>query len=423
MLERLNPWVVFGVMGAALLGLAWWLHIPMMLWDHLDLVPLLQAAGSGGLATGQLLEVHGGHNHASAYAVLLKTTTLSGGWPMADVLVSWVLLLAFAALVTLCARGVQTQPSRSSLLTLVVLLCLSTLHLPNLIWGWQVAVFICLLGVGISAAAVVLEMPWAARLALGALGIFLSLSSFATGAALYPALLIAVLLRDRLTAGDKLELGLLWGLWCGFLLYWMEYLPATQGPALDFPALVDMAVYALNYLGGGAIRFATDLGLPVALAGIVLLWLALRRLWPNAPNAAALWCLLAVFAIGAAVLTAYGRAPYFGAKHAFVLRYGSFASLFWLAVVGAVVMAHQLGETRTWRYGLRTLAVLLVINSLHFIPQARGIHKDAAVLRDRVVETWPAVPDEVLREIYFDDADEARARLQFLHDKAYPPFE
>lgn len=423
MLERLDPRLVFGVMGAALLALAWWLHLPMMLWDHLDLVPLLQAAESGALASGHLLEAQGGHGHAAAYAVLLKITTISGGWLMADVLVSWVLLLVFAALISLCVRAVQHEPSRPVLLTLVVLLCLSTLHLPNLVWGWQVAVFICLLGVGVAAATIALEMPWAARLALGALGIFLSLSSLATGAALYPAMLIAVSLRDRLSAGDKLELILLWGLWSGFLLYWMEYLPAAPGPALDFQALLGMGVYALNYLGGGAIRFATDLGMPVALAGIVLLWLALRRLWPAAPNAAALWSLLAVFTLGVAMLTAYRGAPSFGTDHAFVLRYGSFASLFWVAVVGAMFMARTNGDTRALRYGLRTLAVLLVINSLHFIPQARSIHKDAVALRDQVVQTWPAVPDETLREIYFDDAEKARARLEFLYEKNYPPFD
>ena len=127
--------------------LAW--HVPMMLWDHLDLVPLLEAARNGNLGATRLLEIHGGHLHAAAYLVLLVTTTVSGGQPWLDCMVSWTLLLATALLVRSLSREsfLTHSPRDPCVATLLALLALHPGHLANLQWGWQVAVFLCLAGV------------------------------------------------------------------------------------------------------------------------------------------------------------------------------------------------------------------------------------------------------------------------------------
>ena len=54
-------------------------HLPLMLWDHIDLVPIYDAWRRGDLAASQFWRIHdGSHFHSAAYAVLLATTWLSG---------------------------------------------------------------------------------------------------------------------------------------------------------------------------------------------------------------------------------------------------------------------------------------------------------------------------------------------------------
>ena len=137
-------------LGLLLLSLHW--MIPMMLRDHLDLVPILQAWQRGDLADSGFLRMHGGHLHTAAYAVLLATTTLSGGQPWLDGVVSWLFLLACAAIVLTFAREAFPDGSRrdTGFIALIAFLALFPGHLANLQWGWQVAVFLCLTGVALT---------------------------------------------------------------------------------------------------------------------------------------------------------------------------------------------------------------------------------------------------------------------------------
>ena len=150
-----RPWwaaAFFATLAVALLAatMAW--HIPMMLWDHLDLVPMLDASRRPGIDYRGLLEIHqGSHLHATAYLVLLATTELSGGRTWLDCLVSWSLLVAFALVVLWTGKPVVSGGGTWAFA--VIFFALYPGHLANLQWGWQVAVFLCLLGVALTIAA------------------------------------------------------------------------------------------------------------------------------------------------------------------------------------------------------------------------------------------------------------------------------
>src|SRR5690348_7462830 len=88
---------VFLAMALLLMTLLW--QIPMMLWDHLNLVPMLEAWHQGHLSQSAFLKFDGAHIHTAAYAVLLVTAKISAGQPWSTDLVSWSLLLASAAII------------------------------------------------------------------------------------------------------------------------------------------------------------------------------------------------------------------------------------------------------------------------------------------------------------------------------------
>ncbi|WP_230595838.1 hypothetical protein, partial [Xanthomonas albilineans] len=144
---RFSVWwlFVFGIVLTACLAMAW--RIPILLWDNIDLVPIYQAWEDGHLARSDFWKVHdGSHLHTAAYAILLLTTRVSGGQTWLDCLVS-VVLLSFSAAVLL--RMVLREFGawlHSGWGCVFVFLALYPGHLINLHWGWQVAVFVSLLG-------------------------------------------------------------------------------------------------------------------------------------------------------------------------------------------------------------------------------------------------------------------------------------
>ena len=90
--SRLSPLPVVALPLALCLLLAatLQLHLPLMLWDHIDLVPIYDAWQRGALAASQFWRIHdGSHFHSAAYAVLLATTWLSGGRPWLDCVAGW----------------------------------------------------------------------------------------------------------------------------------------------------------------------------------------------------------------------------------------------------------------------------------------------------------------------------------------------
>lgn len=423
-LQSISPRLLFYGLSLLLLMLACTWQLPMIMYDHLDLIPVLEQFKAGNLSMEKMLAWHGGHNHLVAYLVLLFTSQLSNGWLMADILASWIFLLAYSGVMCLCIHRIQMGPGnvqRRLLLLVTIAMTLSTLHLPNLIWGWQVAVFINLFGLSLGVAAVCLTVPWVARLLLGVAGMVLAVSSFATGIVLFPAMVTGIVMRREISNVQKASLVVIWAVLLSWLMYHLDFF--SEGVKPGKLELAGIIVYTFNYLGGGIVRFATLFSFPVVIFGLAMLWIALRDLFLDSRRLAALWSMVAVFGFGAALLTAYGRYDMYGAHQAWVIRYGSFAGLLWFAVIGAMTSAgYWRHENRLRRIGLKALTFMFVFNSLHFIPQARDFSDDAHELAHTAQREWPEVAPDVLASLYPTDPAVAVRGLQYLHDHRYPPF-
>jgi hypothetical protein len=201
---------------------------------------------------------------------------------------------------------------------------------------------------------------------------------------------------------------------------WSELARARSADPL--PGAAQLALYVLDYIGAGVARFATDIAPWLALAAIGTGIHAFARV--RRDRMALCWAGFAGFALFAAVLTALGRAAPFGAEHAFVTRYVSFSSVFWLGWFGLMALAHRAGAVRRWQSALVALvAVFAVANALHMVGKARKVGAASRETAAHIRETWPGVDDATLRAIYFEQPEVARERLQRLHDWSYAPFE
>jgi hypothetical protein len=416
------PLVALTLLAVGLLAatLAW--HIPMMLWDHLDLVPMLLALRAGDGLDASFWALHGGHIHSAAYAVLLLTTTVSGGQPWLDGVVSWLLLVGFALLIAAFARAGSTSEGMAAAgvsrwWPLPVALALHPGHLANLQWGWQVAVFLCLLGVALAMVALTRARLDARHNLAALLATALALASFATAIALIPAALLVVLLRTDLTPRRRLLLVLPWlALGAATALYYRAQ--ALHGPAAELDVGM-AALYALNFIGGGISRFATTTAPWLAAMAIVIAVALLPSI--RGERRALPWIGLMAFTGASAVAVALGRAAVFGPEHAFATRYVSFSLLFWIGWVGLLLVARP--WSRRWRtLALSTVLLFALANALQMSGKAARVGSDTRAIAAQIRDRHPAVDETLLREIYFDDPATARQRLDGLRGLGLAPF-
>jgi hypothetical protein len=411
-----------GAAGLLLAATVAWM-LPMMLWDHLDLLPMVEGLDRGGLGGSGFWASHGGHVHTAAYALLLATTLAADGQPWLDGVVSWSLLvLTAAAVLAVAMRTVPANPERTFWLLAMVLLALFPGHLANLQWGWQVAVFLCLAGSAQAIVQLALPRPgWRSDL-LALAGASLALASFAAALALVPTALVLILTRPTLAWPARIARTLPWLALAGLAL--LPHLHgAGSGAGADYQPL-QLAGYALNFLGSGIARFATDLAPWLAAASLAmvigLLWRAPLS-WPMRP-----WLGLLLFGLFTSVVVALGRAAPFGTDHAFVTRYVSFSSLYWLGWTGLMATGAPAAWTPRGLQRVQVCAALVVVlalaNAGHLARKAARLSGQGHAIAAEIRATWPAVREDLLRDIYFDQPDRARQRLAVLHRYRWPPF-
>jgi hypothetical protein len=414
---------LFVLLALSLLAMTMAWHLPLMLWDHLDLVPIYQAWREGSLTASEFWRIHdGSHLHVSAYTVLLWTTWLSDGRPWLDCLVSWA-LLTFQAWMILRIALMQTRSRALPQGWWIAILALAFYpgHLANLQWGWQVAVFISLLGAVAPIYCLTRETwrTWAnlASVLIAGIGVL----SFSTSLVVFPIAMVLIALRSELSLRRRVLEALPWISVLALLLQWLGQIKAAG--SIPLPAIDELVGYVLNYLGSGVLRFAEN----VAPFWTIVALLTCGWAAGCARNKPALrpWLALVVFSVGCAVLTAAGRAGVFGADHAFAQRYVSFSSLFWIGWLGTMLVAfHDAGAV--WRRVVRPLLAVTLLfataNAVHLIKKAAVTHARSEQYALNIRTNYPALDAETLRQAYGGRAGAAPARLRALHAWGFAPF-
>ncbi|MDN5924322.1 MAG: hypothetical protein L0H70_04915 [Xanthomonadales bacterium] len=418
---RYLPMCLFALLAVALLMMTLFWQIPMMLWDHLNLVPMLEAWQQGQLAHSAIFKFdgHGGHMHTAAYAILLVDAQLTSGRPWLDGVISWALLVASAALLFGFIRDSFSEATRGQhpwLVAMLVCLALYPGHLANLQWGWQVAVFLCLLGViGAIHALTRPRLSWSNN-GIALVGAALAFFSFATAIAIFPiALLLLALHRDE-SLRKRMLMALPWVVACiALVAVYLRFMSASM--AHDIPTEIH---YGLNFLGAGISRFATDTAACLAIAGITLAgWLAWRQ-WRTLDSLP--WIGRMLFGLLSGMLVTLARASDWGADQAFASRYVSFSILFWLGLFALLSRAYMACASRRLLAALVVISVFACGNAFQLIHRAQKVSARTHATASTIRATWPHVNSTILNKIYFGNAPVAYQRLGKLHAWGYAPF-
>lgn len=400
--------------------------VDVPLWDEWEWAELVYAAHQHTLTLGRLWQPHNEHRILVPNLLMLALDALGGWTPVREQLLSLVMLaLTQLAVWRIVRRTVPTALRGIAFLGATVLL-LGLAQFENLSWGFQMAWFLCNLGV-VTVVLLLTGPRVSTRDVLLAAAVALAASvSSSQGLVAWPVGLVALVLVPRRAVARA-------GFWVvlGALTVAIVRAGAPHGDAAGAAQLAHpggIIRYALVYLGtpltlglGATIALAAGAVLVVwlgALAGLALrAGLRLRvRLAP--------WLALAAYPLLAVVPTALARAG-FGVEQAGSSRYTSVATLGWIAaLVATCVVASRAVRSRPLGGALAAIAVaVLLLGSLRASVAGNRVWQVHAA-QYRTVRAGIAAGDPGILPMVFPDPTFATDRLGEMarvHDGLFRP--
>lgn len=312
-------------------------------WDEWELVPYLEKLYSGHLGLGDLWTQHNEHRILFPRILLLSLARLTD-WNIvyelyANLAVAVLIVVVLGDLLRITVGRIA--PGLSGWLALPVSLFTFSLgQWENWTFGWQVCMFLNVLGAVVAVWALA-RWPGTWRgLALASLAAAFAALSFASGLALLAVVPLGVLLggrgrRARLFLGSAAVAALLGAL----------YLSGYEAPGA-YPGFhpIGYGAFFLAYLGTPVGGFSVEAAVAFGFLGVAALGVAAGWLWRREMAARAAitpWILLAAYPFLSAAMTGGGRAGWGGVEQAIASRYTTISGLFWISVVvvGGVLLA------------------------------------------------------------------------------------
>jgi len=390
--------------------------VNMPFWDEWTLVGMLGRWHDGTLSAVDLLSLHAEHRPFFPRLLMLGLAGLTHYNAVVEMLVGWLFLAATVAVLWVEHRATfgSSPAALARFLPIPWLLCTLRQN-ENLLWGWQLGLYLCVLGLVVGAAALPrAQGSWGWTAVAAAAGV-VAMFSFAAGALFWPVALWASKGRARwILAGVGAVAA---------AIYAVGYIHPPQYP--DYAAAVARPLatgyFAATLLGevfAGGMTSSASAGAAVlaVIAGLGFLW-ARRQL---DARVARMGQLLALFGLGSLALVVLGRMGQ-GFVYAKVSRYATFGAL---ALVGLwrTALGISAERVRAWATGaLGALAVMATFASYDgayemgaSVRAAR--HREAAVILDYRNRT-----DEELGKVMADPPFIRRA-AEFLEAHDLGPF-
>lgn len=416
-------------------------YFPLFYFDHWDLLGMVQAIDTGNLTTQHVFKLHGLHWHASGYFLMLLLGEITGYSQLAEVLMSLGLaFIAFLGALKLVKRQINIGsyvPNWTVPTAITALFVFSLDQSQNWLLGWQITVFAHLVGVVWCIEILTRQtLSWrstSAACVMAAVAIY----GFATGWALIPIGFGVLIARKIFYPGEAWKSLAVWALFSVLILWHMILAMAAEAIAQSAAATTGglenpfyaYGIYALNYVASPVTRFSSDISLFVfVLSGAVALY-CIRLVWRSnaiSPLKFAPALALMAYAIGAGLLTSFGRLDNFGHGTAFLGRYITFGNMYWLGFMALLFAALQ-NATGTGRRGIFLALGLLCVLKVATIgnvvgsavPHAKQVHASVAKVR----ACYPNLSQEDLAGV-FGPSQFARARgqLKYVHDNKLSAF-
>lgn len=291
-------------------------------YDQWEFVPLIEKMYTGTLGLADLFAQHNEHRIFFPRIVMLALAYVTKYNVLAEMYSSWVIMIGTLALIFRMYLKKAGKSVYSILAFIpVVWLLFSYRQYENLLWGWQIQVFMCVFGLIASVYLMEGTEKINARFIGAAFFAVFSSFSFINGLLVWPVNLALILLTR---GGKKIQMSVVWAIMgCATgALYFYHWVDPSNNPSTMymFSHAADAVEYFFINVGaplmfekGGA--FSVGIVLLLLLAAVAVLLVKYQALRENA-----VWACLILFSLATSAACVVGRSG-LGVEQALTSRY------------------------------------------------------------------------------------------------------
>lgn len=400
--QRFVLWILFLV--PALLVLAFVVKYAnnFPFYDQWELVPYLRKVSAHQpISLSEMAAQHNEHRLLIPRVIMLWLAKLTHWNIKIEIYFGYLVLLMIGILLLYKVVQFYQQQSASKMqyasicaIAMISVLVFSLTQDGNILWGWQIQIFLNILAVAATLGALTTASLSIIDFVLAIASAVVATYTFANGLLIWPIGLAVLLMRWLLhKAPHFLRLNIIW-LGCSllfFYLYLHNYVKPAHHPSLATALYHPFGyiAYVLRYLGNPLIQFRLTHVIPVVLCGalgfivlIIIIYSAFRNSLLTRPIDL-FWHGMLLYSVLSAMITGVGRAG-FGSEQAGASRYITISNLFWMWIIvfGVLFIAKNFRQSKT---------ILMVITAgfcLLFIYYDKIVFFDTQVYYSQPREKW-----------------------------------
>lgn len=398
--------------------------ITIPFWDQWEFVPLLEKIHNNTFTLADLWSQHNEHRILFPKIIMLLLARWSN-WNIFLELCTNIVLAFFTLLFLLFILHDTLKTVPAWLKIFASLLVFSMAQYENWMWGWQIQMFLSVLG---SVMAIWAANKWQGKspgLTIAILSAILSSYSFSTGLAIWPALLVLFLMQKKW----KMRHIIILVISCigTILFYYHKYTPSTTNAPLSlyFHHPLIYIRYVLTYLGS-SLSLSPSTSFVTALIFLILLLLAIfniGRLDKSKLCDFASWPALIIYVLLAACVTGLGRAG-IGWQQAASSRYTTISSLLPLSVGVLLYYSAKLHSEIKPKKLFKNAIFTTVIVSAFLISYIGCYRSGVQILKNRskyinasaFCLNNPQIADDYYLVRLYPDPDVVRSRIKILSE-------
>ena len=344
-------------------------------WDQWDLVPLLEKLHNNTLGFADVWSMHNEHRTIFPKMLMLFSAYFSNWSIFLELCTSMVLASLSLFFLLSIFNNTSKYLKAPWMKTIISLMIFSMIQYENWYWGWQVQIFMSVLGTIIAIWSVNKEQGKATGLTIAILAAIISSYSFNAGLTTWPALGIILLLQKKWKLKHIIILSM--AFITTVFVYYFGSNKLSNYPTISFLVHHPLVYikYILTYLGS-PLGQTVNSSIIMSLLVLVITALSSLDIWRFRKEEfrnLAPWLGIMTYVFLSACATGLGRA-HFGLEQALSSRYATFSALF--IICAAVIIWHsiKLNIEIRGKKSLKDVLFIIAIASVFFISYVKTYH-------------------------------------------------
>ena len=393
--------------------------------DQWDLVPLLRSyinREQGWFA--QLFEHHGDHFHSSAYLIMVPLARFTDWNLLAELLI--ILAISAASFVLYYSSLTRQNNNFTADLVrfpvlLMAALYFSLAHLGNMLWTWQLAVYLVIFGFSLSVFFLTFKHILWVHFVLALAGAVIATLSFSTGFAVWPVGVLLILANHNESLIKRALMSVLWCLiGLAFVLWFLQEMQGGFSQELEL-SFMRTTLFMLYYLGTSVSYFSRDLSLVIAGLGLFSWVYLLISTYQQAPlkykKALIVAIALGLFSIICGLLISLGRSD-LGFSQARSFRYIIFSQFFWFSLFFILWIYYEMKGAKKYPRLLSSILLIFFILILFNSQKIGRASIEKAVMDNKQMSQFREFDDQqtkqAINNLVYPPTSIARDYIQWL---------